>query len=72
MGTNKIWNVRYKVGTLDRVATEASSPYRRRGAIAVARDIATVAGWHAWVEHAATGVRIWDSQPAASGKKRSG
>jgi hypothetical protein len=62
-GASKTWNVCYAVGNIGRNVGDADNPHRRGKAIAIARDIAAVAGWHVWVEHATTGVRIWDSQP---------
>ncbi|WP_371436315.1 hypothetical protein [Polaromonas sp.] len=67
--SNKVWNLKYELGTTSRVAADSGNPQSRSSALAGARTIAEKNGWKVWVEHHITGVRIFDSVGCVPAKK---
>lgn len=60
MATNRVWNLMYAVGNTGRIAGDAANPQDRAGALSGAATIAGN-GWRVWVEHHASGKRIFES-----------
>lgn len=64
MATQKCWILKYIAGNpamFTLVRTDGSGPGRRCEVIEAAEKVAAN-GWRAWVEHAATGERIFESE----------
>lgn len=64
MATQKCWILKYVAGNpaiFTRVHTDASGP-GRRGEVLEAAEKVAANGWRAWVEHALTGERIFESE----------
>lgn len=63
MATQKCWILKYVAGNPEmftRVRTDDSGPGRRGEVLKDAEKVAAN-GWRVWVEHAATGERIFES-----------
>jgi hypothetical protein len=64
MTTQKCWTLKYVAGNpamFSRVRSNASCPGRRGEVLDAAVKVAAN-GWRAWVEHAVTGERIFESE----------
>ena len=64
MATQKCWILKYVAGNpamFTRVRTDDSGP-GRRGEVLEAAEKVAANGWRVWVEHAATGERIFESE----------
>ena len=65
MATQKVWTLQYVVGNpkmFSKVTTAAGSPMKRSEALDGAQTIDNNGGgWRAWVQHAKSGVRIFES-----------
>ncbi|WP_432263496.1 hypothetical protein [Cupriavidus sp. TMH.W2] len=62
--SKRIWNLKYVAGNpamFTKVRSDADNPRTRAGALADASKVAKN-GWRVWVEHADTGVRIFESE----------
>lgn len=59
--SNKVWSLKYELGTTSQVSEDAENPQSRKSALAGAKTIAEKNGWKVWVEHHKTGIRIFDS-----------
>ncbi|WP_316157795.1 hypothetical protein [Cupriavidus sp. BIC8F] len=62
--SKRIWNLKYVVGNptmFTKVTSDADNPKTRADALADASKVA-LNGWRVWVEHAETGVRIFESE----------
>lgn len=63
MAMQKSWILKYVAGNpamFTRVLTDGSGPGRRGEVLKDAEKVASN-GWRAWVEHAATGERVFES-----------
>lgn len=67
MASNRVWNLIYYAGNTGRVVNDSDNPRVRSVAIAGATRISKT-GWRVWVEHAATGKRIWESDAEKKAK----
>lgn len=65
MATQKVWTLQYVVGnpkTFSKVTSAAGGPMKRSEALDGARTIeGNGGGWRVWVQHAQSGVRIFES-----------
>lgn len=64
MATQNIWNLKYIAGNpemFSRVITAAGSPMKRSSALEGAEAVSKN-GWRVWVEHADSGIRIFESE----------
>lgn len=66
MSKQNVWNLKYVAGNpeiFSKVVTAAGSPMKRSDALTGAKTIeANGGGWRAWVEHAESGKRIFESE----------
>lgn len=64
MSAQKVWSVKYVAGNpamFSKVTEADGGPFRRAAALEACEHVARN-GWRAWVEHHATGKRIFESE----------
>lgn len=58
--SKNVWNLMYRLGTMDRVIGSADNPQSRKSALEGAETI-TKNGWRVWVEHHTTGKILYQN-----------